>query len=142
MSVAFDRQKLIAEIAARHQIRLESDDPIFTVVTLNQLVMEDTVAEMLKAMAATLSRFEASIERAENRAGGLLAESVKDSGALIRRMMQEDIRAANLKTNELVRRLDAVHNRRALRFWAGIALLCTVILCAGSFWLGQLTAIR
>src|SRR5262245_48182641 len=135
MSGTLDTQKLIAEIAARHQIRLESDDPIFTVVTLNQLVMQDTVAEMLKVMEATLSRFEASIERAENRAGRLLADSVKDSGATIRRMIQEDIRAANLRANELVRRLDAVHNRRALRFWAGIALLCTVVLCAGSFWL-------
>jgi hypothetical protein len=57
-------------------------------------------------------------------------------------MIQEDIGAANLKTNELVRRLDTVHNRRALRFWAGIALLSTVVLCAGSFWLGHLTAIR
>ena len=63
-----DTQRLIAEIAERHNVRVEPDDPVFIVVTVNQRVMEDTVREMLKAMEATLARFDASVERAENRA--------------------------------------------------------------------------
>jgi hypothetical protein len=75
-----DTQKLIAEIAERHHVRVDPDDPVFVVVTVNQRVMEDTVREMLKVMEATLARFDASIERAENRAGRVLAQSVKESG--------------------------------------------------------------
>jgi len=137
-----DTQKLIAEIAERHHMRVETDDPIFAVVTVNQRVMEDTIRQMLKVMEATLARFDASIERAENRAGRVLAQSVKESGDGIRRVVHEDIGAASVKANELVRAIHRAHSQRALGLWAGIALLCATVLCAGSFWLGRLTVPR
>jgi hypothetical protein len=137
-----DTQKLIAEIAERHHVRVDPDDPVFAVVTMNQRVMEDTVREMLKVMEATLARFDASIERAENRAGRVLAQSVKESGDGIRRVVHEDIGAASVKANELVSAIHRAHSGRALRFWAGVALLCATVLCAGSFWLGRLTLPR
>ena len=137
-----DTQKLIAEIAERHNVRVEPDDPVFIVVTVNQRVMEDTVREMLKVMEATLARFDASVERAENRAGRILAESVKESGEGIRRVVHEDIGAASLKASELVREIHRAHGERALRIWAGVALLCATVLCVGCFWLGRLTVLR
>ena len=136
-----DTQKLIAEIAERHHVRVDPDDPVFAVVTMNQRVMEDTVRE-IKVMEVTLARFDASIERAENRAGRVLAQSVKESGDGIRRAVHEDIGAASVKANELVRAIHRAHSGRALGFWAGVALLCATVLCAGSFWLGQLTVPR
>ena len=137
-----DTQKLIAEIAARHHVRVDPDDPVFVVVTVNQRVMEDTVREMLKVMEATLARFDASVERAENRAGRVLAQAVKESGDGIRRVVHEDIGAASVKANELVRAIHNAHSVRALGLWAGVTLLCTTVLCAGSFWLGRLTVPR
>jgi hypothetical protein len=137
-----DTQKLVAEIAERHHVRVDPDDPIFVVVTVNQRVMEDTIREMLKVMEATLARFDASIERAENRAGRVLAQSVKESGDGIRRVVHEDIGAASVKASELVRAIHRAHSERALGIWAGIALLCATALCAGSFWLGRVTVPR
>jgi ribosomal protein S6 len=137
-----DTPRLIAEIAERHHVRVDSDDPIFITVTLHQRVMEDTVREMLKAMEATLTRFEASIDRAENRAGKMLAQSVKESGEGIRRVVHEDIGAASVQANELVRRIHRAHSERSLRLWTGIGLLCATMLCMASFWLGWLTARR
>ena len=137
-----DTQKLIAEIAERHHIRVDPDDPVFVVVTVNQRVMEDTVREMLKVMEATLARFDASIERAEHRAGSVLAQSVKESGDGIRRVVREDIGAASIKANELIRAIHRAHSDRALELWAGVALLCATVLCAGSFWLGRVTVSR
>jgi hypothetical protein len=137
-----DTQKLIAEIAERHHVRVDPDDPIFVAVTLHRCVMEDTIKEMLKVVEATLARFDASLERAENRAGKILAQSVKESGDGIRRAVHEDIGVASIRANELVRGVHKAHSERALRLWAGIALLCATILCAGSFWLGRLTVLR
>ena len=137
-----DTQKLIAEIAERHHMRVETDDPIFAVVTVNQRVMEDTIRQMLKVMEATLARFDASIERAENRAGRILAQSVKESGDGIRRAVHEDIGAASVKANELVHAIHRAHSGLALWFWSGVALFCATVLCAGSFWLGRLTVPR
>jgi hypothetical protein len=137
-----DTQKLIAEIAERHHVRVEPDDPVFVVVTVNQRVMEDTVREMLKVMEATFARFDASIERAENRAGRTLAQSVRESGDEIRRLVHEDIGAASIRASELVRTINKAHAERALRLWAGVTLLCATVLCAASFWLGRLTMPR
>jgi hypothetical protein len=137
-----DTQKLITEIAERHHVRVEPDDPVFITVTLHQRVMEDTVREMLKVMEATLARFEASIDRAENRAGTILAQSVKESGEGIRRVVHEDIGAASVKANELVRWIHRAHSERSLRLWTGIGLLCATVLCLASFWLGRLTALQ
>ncbi len=137
-----DTQKLIAEIAERHHVRVDPDDPVFVAVTLHRRVMEDTIKEMLKAVEATLARFDASLERAENRAGRILAQSVKESAEGIRRSVHEDIGAASIKANELVREVHRAHTGRPLRLWAGMGLLCLTILCAGSFWLGRLTVMR
>ena len=38
-----DIQRLIAEVSARHRIRVEPDDPALALVTLNQLVLEESV---------------------------------------------------------------------------------------------------
>lgn len=137
-----DTPKLIAEIVERHHVRLEPDDPVFITVTLHQRVMEDTVREMLKVMEATLARFEASIDRAEHRAGRILAQSVKESGEGIRRVVHEDIGAASVKADELVRRIHSAHSEQSLRLWTGIGLLCATVLCMASFSLGWLTALR
>jgi Transcriptional activator TraM len=137
-----DTQKLIVEIAERHHVRVEPDDPVFVVVTVNQRVMEDTIREMLKVMEATLARFDASIEHAENRAGRILAQSVKESSEGIRRAVHEDIGAASIKATELVHAIDRAHSERALKYWSSIAILCITFLCAGCFWLGRLTALR
>jgi hypothetical protein len=137
-----DTAKLIAEIAERHHVRVEPDDPVFITVTLHQRVMQDTIREMLKAIEATLGRFEASLDRAENRAGQILAQSVKESGEGIRRVVHEDIGAASVQANELVRRIHGAHSERSLRLWTGIGLLCATMLCMASFWLGWFAALR
>ena len=36
-----DRKRMIGEVAARHGIRLEEDDPAFLLVTLAELAMQE-----------------------------------------------------------------------------------------------------
>jgi hypothetical protein len=134
-----DTQKLIAEIAERYHLLLYPDDPVFAAVAMHRRVMEDTISEMLKEVEATLARFDASLERAENRAGRILAQSVKETGDGIRRAVHEDIGTASIKATELVHAVHRAHSEQALWIWGGIALFCATLLCAGSFWLGRLT---
>ena len=136
-----DTKKLIAEIAERHHMSVLADDPIFVTITAHERVLEDTVAEMLKAVEATMTRLDASLERAENRAGKVLAECVKDSSGAVRRALHEDIGAASLQAAELVRAVHRAHSQQSLRFWTGATLICTLVLCAASFWLGRVTAL-
>lgn len=137
-----ETDKLIAEIAERYHIRVEPDDPIFVAVTLNRRVMEDTIREMLKVMVATLDRFDTSIHQAEDRAGRVLAEQVKESVHHLRQAIYADIGAASVRAEEIIRRIQRAHSQQSLRLWTGIALFCMTLLSAGSFWLGHVVVLR
>lgn len=42
-----DKQKLIAEIVHRFDIKLDHDDPAFILVELNRLVLEDSAQKVI-----------------------------------------------------------------------------------------------
>jgi len=43
-----DIKILIGEVAARHGVTLRPDDPAFVLVTVNQLVLEQAIAELVQ----------------------------------------------------------------------------------------------
>ena len=127
-----DIDRIIGEVAKRHRIGLFPSDPIFAVATVNELVLKSTVQETMKAMAATLDRFDTSIQRAEHRAGQVLGVKIRESAEELR----QAVRA------EIVGGVQRAHCRAALWFWTGVVLLCVTILCTASFWLGHMLALR
>lgn len=50
-----DRRKYIAELVARTGVQVDEDDPVFAVVLLNQLILEDRKSE-LEALVEQLSK--------------------------------------------------------------------------------------
>src|SRR5690348_12136994 len=80
-----DVKQLIAEVAAQNGIRLEPNDPAFALVTLNQLVLEETANRLCSQVSAALARFTDSLSKAEHLAGRTLAHEVKAATAEIRR---------------------------------------------------------
>jgi hypothetical protein len=79
-----DIEKLIGEVAARNGIRIEPDDPAFALVTLNQLVLEQTVEHLVGQIRAAAGDFESAAERAQSRAGAALARGVAARSAQLR----------------------------------------------------------
>ena len=57
-----DLKRLAAEVSVQHGIRVDPDDPMMAVVTLNRLVFEQAVAQVLE-------RVQAVGERLRNRGG-------------------------------------------------------------------------
>lgn len=127
-----DIDHIIGEVAKRHRIGLFPSDPIFAVATVNELVLKSTVQEAMRAMAVTLDRFDTSIQRAEHRAGEVLGVKIRESAEELR----QAVRA------ETVGGVQRAHRQAVLWFWIGIALVCVTILCAASFWLGHVLALR
>ena len=71
-----DQKRLIGEVAAKNGIRLEPDDPAFALVTLNEIVLQDTVAALTHEIRSSLQSFAESLAKTENRAGkGVLTAS-------------------------------------------------------------------
>ena len=74
-----DTKRLIAEVAARNGIRIDPDDPAFALVTLVQLVLEESSHQITDGVRASIAEFERSIQKVETRAGKVLAERVKEA---------------------------------------------------------------
>lgn len=70
---------------------------MMAVVTLNRLVFEAAVAQVIERMQAAVRDFEAAAEKVQVRAGGALAQEVRESGVVMRqevaKLMEEFRRA-------------------------------------------------
>ena len=86
-----DVKRLIGEVAAKNAIRLEPDDPAFALVTLNQLVLEETANRVCEHVSAALAKFTESLSKAEHLAGKTLAQEVKAAAAEIRKDWATDL---------------------------------------------------
>jgi hypothetical protein len=70
-----DIDRLIAAVASRHHILLKPDDAAFALVTLNQLVLEDSIKEFAGHIRTATTEFLSSFERVQEHAGAALAKT-------------------------------------------------------------------
>lgn len=91
---------MIAEIAARHGVRLDPDDPAFLLVELNQMAFEEKEAE-LKAQANEAENRITGLIGFLQRAGEVYQEQIKTytnvQGETIRAQMEADAQAAKAR---------------------------------------------
>ena len=133
-----DIKRLIAEVAARHGLLIKPDEPAIAMVTMNQLILDFSLAAVHKQICATITEFHASMQEAEIHAGNMLAQGVKESAAQLREGLQGDIHIAGLKAREYVHSVNEAHRRSSLIRWgsAGLvagALILAVGICVGKF---------
>lgn len=61
------------------------------VITLNQLVFELSVSEVLQRVSSTAREFEQAADKVQTRAGMVLAQEVRDCAAGLRKEMMKEI---------------------------------------------------
>jgi len=137
-SGAIDIQRLIAEVAARHNLFLKPDDPAIALVTMNQLILDAAIESVHKQVSVTIAEFQTSIQKAEKRAGSMLAQTVKESAFQMQQGLHSDIHVAGLKAREIVHLVNEAHRRPALIRSSALGLVAGVVLFGGGFWLGTL----
>ena len=86
-----DTKRLIAEVAARNGIRIDPDDPAFALVTLVQLVLEESSRQISDDVRASIVEFERSVQKVETRAGRMLAERVKEAATEFSVQLQQQL---------------------------------------------------
>jgi hypothetical protein len=77
MGVPDHIRALIGEVAARHNIKLDHDDPAFAIVTINQLMLERTLAEAYERMKSMPVEWELAAASIQGRAGERIAQDTK-----------------------------------------------------------------
>ena len=68
---------LIGKVAAQNRIRVDEDDPIFAVTTINRLMLEEMAKEISSQFQAIMQDFDKSAKAVDERAGKLFAEEVR-----------------------------------------------------------------
>src|SRR3954463_6897380 len=97
-----DFKKLAAEVSVQHGIRIDPDDPIMAVVTLNRLVIERAMSDASNLISAATQEFNCAVERVQIRAGSVLAHEVRESVAAIGAELQRDVDRLRLDARELI----------------------------------------
>jgi Transcriptional activator TraM len=105
-----DVKGLIAEVAARHGIALRPDDPVFALVTVNQLVLEQTMIELIGRTQQMTNEFDQAATRLQARAGIVLAAEVRKAGAEIRQALRQDITAAGIRPRQSAEEIERVQS--------------------------------
>src|SRR5512146_965976 len=100
-----DVQRLIGEVARRHNVLVDPGDPIFVAVTLNELLVTDYVqnvqAAIARAEVASAAACNEQIERVRQLAEQLVigaaknaSDQVRAAGTTVRTQLERTIREA------------------------------------------------
>jgi hypothetical protein len=109
-------KRLAAEVSVQHGIRVDPDDPIMAVVTLNRLMLERVIANAVNLIGEATEEFNRATERVQIRAGSVVAQEVRDAVASIRAEIHKDIESARLNARELINELHQTQ-LRSRRWW-------------------------
>ena len=139
--IAFDVQRMIDEVAARHRLLLKPDDAAFAIVTMNRLVLEESLEAIHSQIHEDLALFEAAAKKIQTRAGTFLAAEVRESAAEIRQELERDIQDARLQASKIVRQVEAAYQQRMSAQQFAIAALVAVLLFFGGVWAGRISAL-
>jgi len=125
-------KRLAAEVSVQHGIRVDPDDPIMAVVTLNRLVIEEALGRATDLIEKATQEFNRAAERVQIRAGAVVAGELRDSVAAIRAEMQKDIDSARIKAVEPVDEMHRTQSRSNRWRWIVAGLLAgTTLFLAG-----------
>jgi hypothetical protein len=126
---AIDLKRLAAEVSVQHGIRIDPDDPMLAVVTLNRLVFEQVVEQVLERVQLAVRDFEAATEKVQVRAGGILAQEVRDCGLAMRQQLasalEESLDKRRLKCGDGVPRK-----------WLATGILIALAMFPAGMWVG------
>jgi hypothetical protein len=135
---ALDPKRIIAEVAARHGIKLDAKDPMMAVVTLNELALMKFMTPMVERIEAAGGQFEEAYIRTQRRAGKAISEEAREAVSVLRAEIQSDIEGARLNARELVLEVHQANKRGIMVRWVAVSLICALILFVLGFWTGRI----
>jgi len=139
--IAFDVQRLVDEVATRHRLLLKPDDAAFAIVTMNRLVLEESLEAIHSQIHQDLALFEAAAKKMQTRAGIMLAAEVRESAVGIRQELARDVQDARLQASNIVRQVEAAYQQRLSAHKLAIAALAAVLLFFWGVWAGRISAL-
>jgi len=136
--IAFNVQRLITAVAAEHRLLLKPDDAAFAIVTMNRLVLEESLEAIRAVVAEDLAQFKQTAQWAHSRAESAIQSEVRLSARALREELQSDIDTARLRATAMVQEVKEIYEKPlAYRDIIIMALTILLALLVG-FALGRL----
>ena len=129
-----DLKQLAAKVSVEHGIRVDPDDPIMAVVTLNRLVLESATNEVVEGIRTATREFEQAVESVQVRAGSFLAERARDFASVLRQVAARNVGNGSIRAQE---RIGSDAKAIAQR-WAVIGMLAGIALFGCGVWVGTI----
>ena len=131
-----DVKRIIGELASRHGIRLDVNDPAISIVLVNRLVLEHSADELVAGIRASMHDFEEAVRKVQTRAGQLVAAEFNERVGAIRSELQRDIALAGARANEIVYRAEQANRHPVMLRWAVVGTLAALALFLMGLWIG------
>ena len=124
-------KRLAAEVSAAHGIRLDPDDPMMAVVTLNRLVLEQVSSGLLKALTEATRELNDAAGRVQVRAGAAIADELKTQIVAARRELK-------IAASVLAVPRESGFQSQQRTLWLAVGLVAALGLFGAGFCLGNL----
>jgi CHASE3 domain sensor protein len=131
-----DVKRIVGELASRHGIRLDVNDPAISIVLVNRLVLEHSTDELVAGIRASMDEFEEAVRKVQTRAGQLVAAEFNERVGAIRSELQRDIALAGARANEIVYRAEQANRHPVMLRWAVVGTLAALALFLMGLWIG------
>jgi hypothetical protein len=104
-------QRLITAVAAEHRLLLKPDDAAFAIVTMNRLVLEESLEAIRAVVAEDLAQFKQTAQWAHSRAESAIQSEVRLSARALREELQSDIDTARLRATAMVQEVKETYEK-------------------------------
>jgi hypothetical protein len=109
--ITFNVQRLITAVAAEHRLLLKPDDAAFAIVTMNRLVLEESLEAIRAVVAEDLAQFKQTAQWAHSRAESAIQSEVRLSARALREELQSDIDTARLRATAMVQEVKEIYEK-------------------------------
>jgi hypothetical protein len=133
-----DLKELAAKVSVELGIRVDLDDPIMAVVTLNRLMLEQATNEIVEEVRAATREFEQAAEGVQVQAGTFLAQRVRDCVSVLRQEVVKSLGNGSAQTRGGLGAVGRAYDKPGVQRWVAIGLLAGIVLFGCGVWLGTM----
>ena len=118
-----DLKRVTAEVAARHGMLVNQDDPAMLLVTMNEVVLRQILEHIEARLQEIVAGVEGGLRLAQHEVVGHIERDARKAGAAVREEIQKDIDSGRLHARELIVELNRAYSRSAVRRWVAVGVI-------------------
>ena len=137
--ITFNIQRLIAAVAAEHSLILKPDDAAFAIVTMNRLVLEESLEAIRAVVAEELAQFKQTAQWAQSSARSAIEYEIQSTAAVLHDAINRDLGRARSHAVEIVEEVKAAYEKPMSNRKFTILSLAGLLIWLVGFCMGRLS---